>query len=720
MGNDLSQAKQSIDLVGDASKTKAVALPVIKIAVAPQVTAPGVPGSGGTGAARLPLLLDLLPAVLAGPIVRRAQDTHVYIWICTAIPVVVDVRIFDVSPDNPLATGSQPTQPFGAQLHAVLVPVVPSPKPFPRDTLLYYQMTLTAKEGTFLGDVCFHASDLAYGGAAYPAFVLPSESTPSVLIQGSCRKVHGNGKDAMKSADAFAASVAAQPTKRPQQILFTGDQIYADDVHDGVLTFAQQLGPILLGFDEIMPLDTPKPASKIPGGKGADQRGGLVRAAGFTSDVDACVNHLMAFSDFVVMYLVSWSGQMWDYARKAAPGAGFDKLNFEPAAAQRLMANVPTYMMCDDHEVTDDWYIDSVFADRSTNSPLTRRILFNAIANYWLFQAWGNDPDQFAGRGFAVQRYLNSLAVPDVALERSFAGHFLGGVSQPRPFKWSFVTPAPASVIMMDTRTRRILRTAPKAAALLNDDALEELGRWLSDAPPNQPVIIVSPPPVFGFVALEWLQEQIVKRMSVAEFYEKDFETWAANGEGFRKFLHKIAESGRRRIVFFAGDVHYAFANSVAYCFIDLPSSAVEVLHLTSSSIKNKMSGGQSFATTQLVDPFNTNSAHTFGVIDGDDYSRRDDSLGLGTLREFLDDGDLGNPSHALYLNWRFHGMYSPSALVTDNNIGVFTIERGTADPVVTNEYIDESGSHWPLSGKWSNLMLDVQPPPLTQRRWKR
>ena len=59
---------------------------------------------------------------------------------------------------------------------------------------------------------------------------------------------------------------------------------------------------------------------------------------------------------------------------------------------RRALANVPTYMVFDDHDVTDDWNISRAWRDQVYTSPLGRRIVTGALAAYALFQDWGNDP----------------------------------------------------------------------------------------------------------------------------------------------------------------------------------------------------------------------------------------------------------------------------------------------------------------------------------------
>ena len=62
---------------------------------------------------------------------------------------------------------------------------------------------------------------------------------------------------------------------------------------------------------------------------------------------------------------------------------------------RRALANIATYMIFDDHEITDDWNFARIWKDRVMSSPLGRTVLRNGLMAYTLFQGWGNDPKQF-------------------------------------------------------------------------------------------------------------------------------------------------------------------------------------------------------------------------------------------------------------------------------------------------------------------------------------
>ena len=59
---------------------------------------------------------------------------------------------------------------------------------------------------------------------------------------------------------------------------------------------------------------------------------------------------------------------------------------------QRALANVPTYMILDDHDVTDDYFLNPVWRTRVLEKKLGQAIIGNAMIAYSVFQDWGNDP----------------------------------------------------------------------------------------------------------------------------------------------------------------------------------------------------------------------------------------------------------------------------------------------------------------------------------------
>lgn len=61
-----------------------------------------------------------------------------------------------------------------------------------------------------------------------------------------------------------------------------------------------------------------------------------------------------------------------------------------------VLANCATYMIFDDHEVTDDWFLNASWMNRVRASPFGRNGVRNGVIAYVAFQGWGNHPARFA------------------------------------------------------------------------------------------------------------------------------------------------------------------------------------------------------------------------------------------------------------------------------------------------------------------------------------
>ena len=121
-------------------------------------------------------------------------------------------------------------------------------------------------------------------------------------------------------------------------------------------------------------------------------------------------NHLLSFGEFAAMYLIAWNVENWpenyttefnqvdsqtDKKRVHLEIEQLEKARRGMPAIRRVLANVPTYMICDDHEITDDWNITREWLEQVRTSACGRQIIANGLAAYWAFQAWGNNPHLF-------------------------------------------------------------------------------------------------------------------------------------------------------------------------------------------------------------------------------------------------------------------------------------------------------------------------------------
>jgi hypothetical protein len=327
-------------------------------------------------------------------------------------------------------------------------------------------------------------------------------------------------------------------------------------------------------------------------------RAKLADAAKLTSDTAS--NHLFTFGEFAAMYLVAWSADTWPAAfppaTQAIPSArwipspkilwqrrqyasearSLARAHQALPAVRRALANHPSYMIFDDHDVTDDWNLTSAWREGVHQSPTGRRVVANALAAYWAFQGWGNDPDRYdASFKDTISCFLTQRGDIDAATFE----HTLWSFD-----RWCFHVPTDPPTIFLDTRTQREYDSPEGAARLIGHAgrtaalaAVERAGHT-----PGHPLILVSPVPVYG-LALQERAQKFLKGMVGS--YAIDLEEWQSNLQGLVDFMtFLIDELKLPSCLFISGDVHYGMNLTVAFSWKD---QGLSITQLVSSAQKH-------------------------------------------------------------------------------------------------------------------------------------
>ncbi len=288
----------------------------------------------------------------------------------------------------------------------------------------------------------------------------------------------------------------------------------------------------------------------------------------------------------------------------------------------RVLANVPTYMIMDDHEVTDDWFITKRWNNQVLSKPFGRDIIRNAMMAYAVFQDWGNNPEEYqeassmlfneiadstkkkaqfllcAGEfafRYAENRNLTTLRTQVIEKMENM----LGMGSAPTTLKWNYSVKLGATqAIVLDTRTQRHYQSLNTVPELISESSLsEQAPSTLTDNPPF--VFVVSPCPVLGLPNFEDLvQPAATAVIALAGNNEAnpgiiggelnfDYEAWGFNVNGFERLLSKL--NSYKKVVLLSGDVHYGATTVLDYWkkgAAEEPSS--RMVQLTSSALKNE------------------------------------------------------------------------------------------------------------------------------------
>lgn len=581
-----------------------------------------------------------LPLVLAGPILRRTLRNSVTVWIALQRPREVWLRVYD-SGANLVMQGDRKTERLGEFLHVVAVEATPSEAPSgeqlrPGEVYQYNLEFQGSGPDVTLNDdgvvnTAHYETDLTYGSYERPSFVFPSGNLGNIrFVHGSCRKPHGEGHDALPAVDRMIESTYDTPTSRPQQLFLTGDQIYADDVADALLALLTDAANSLLGWEESFEFEVDgSPSTTVlsnPDMLSGERQSIAENQCKFSSG--HAKSHLMGLGEYYAMYLFAWSDVLWpsesaitnhvlpDIPRVLAEdeepsehGETNRLLTFLDGLGQvrRALANIPTYMIFDDHEVTDDWYLHEKWCGDVLDSHIGEQVLQNALSAYAVFQAWGNAPEQFSP-GAPGETLLEALSTVtdssgrtsdglidvDSGLLRipSVSGGALDWSSSDDQLEWHYSLDFDAhEVIVLDTRTHRGFPDDPRDAPRLIDNPSFDI-QFPAPRDDVDVSVVVSPCPPLDPPTMAVAQDALMQR---ADRASADWEHWHLHHEALERLFAHIA---RRRTntdaVVLSGDVHFGYTirtHHVGHHLLgasDSTHSLTVIANLTASASKNE------------------------------------------------------------------------------------------------------------------------------------
>jgi hypothetical protein len=629
---------------------------------------------------KLATRLTTLPLILTGPILRRVTDKSVTVWIAlreTAL-VTLQIRSGDISGAvNVGNAATRATVAVGRHIHIVAITAQVNLVPeviytYDLSFQLYTPAGAPAGTKSLLDKSALKPLDpentnpINYLPFALPSFSLPPKDPNNLrIIHGSCRMPHGSGPDALSILDKLIDLTVENATQRPHQLLMTGDQIYADDVAAVLLMQLMDASNTLLGTDtsanfgwraeETLPAGLPVGGPNYHTHRPSDypplSRTELLGTdgAGFTSaDLRS---HLMSLGEYLCMYLFAWSDVLWPKtlptsdevvaAAKAkmdlshidnlmifykdagkVPGDLHDVQVFRETLPQvrRALANIPSYMVCDDHDVTDDWNMTPGFCNRvyHSDNPLGRRIVQNALVAYALCQLWGNTPEQFdvdsSNQPSAGRQLLNALdnktsldydlksaslqtivgvhTADQLKARRQFGeieGNFhdqtssltINGVQvSASSLAYNFHCEWPThQIVFTDTRSWRAYRSKSNdvTADLLPPDQIDAQIPLTPDLGDRILLVVVTtnaPPvqPIRGATRHDTIST-FVSSVFTSDSHPDLFEAWEIPSLSFDRLLKRLTDKLKPdgsfahygQVILLSGDVHHSFATRLLY-----------------------------------------------------------------------------------------------------------------------------------------------------------
>ncbi|WOT05550.1 alkaline phosphatase D family protein [Shewanella youngdeokensis] len=540
---------------------------------------------------------NALPLIIAGPSLRHCDQQHFTLWFVARerLPQLT-LSLNNANFKRTLSESEVHVIALGQHAFQYLIRLS-QPNLLPINTPLSYQISCAGQPNLF-GAI----TALTYNNKADIEFIV--KPTIDHLLHGSCRNPHHHSDDALVAADTKIAQLATLQS-RPALLMLSGDQVYVDDIA-GPMLFAISKVIALLGlgsehFEQCHLASSEQinyqpaamyqrhlnllPKTQYPA-RTALKRW-YINHPVFTSSM--AENHLVSLSELIALYLLTWSPELWKLIEIPQQVYGLNPANelrwqkqwqhladFQTGLPQvrRLFAHIPTYMIFDDHDVTDDWNLTAKWEQGAYGHPFSKRIIGNALIAYTLFQGLGNAPKIFDAE---IKPQLDALFNPPMQITHDALIDTLLKFEH-----WHYSLDTQPKLMVLDTRTRRWRSESSlgKPSGLMDWEALMEFQTQLVDQPN---VIIVSPAPMYGVKLIEIIQKMAT---FLGASLLVDAENWMAH-RGTANTLLSIFQHRKTpdQFVILSGDVHYSFSYDISIRF---RNAGPAIYQITCSGIKNQ------------------------------------------------------------------------------------------------------------------------------------
>ena len=541
-----------------------------------------------------------MPQVIAGPIVRKVTSTECHIWVVTSN---ADSPALNLSANEVVVSGNCQRETIRVGKYAFIhLLSFTSSEPFKDTARIGYSLSFSddAQQASWENE----QRGLLYDGQSSLCFHYTE--TPETILHGSCRKPHFHSDDALAQVDVLHKNAFKKENDFPDLLLMTGDQIYADDVAGPMLkaihSVIDRLGLYHEALEGAVVTNTNELATHEHGYYEREQLlpqiatntvlssifFGAKKKPVFTS-VNA-QNHLIGSAEIIAMYLLVWSDTLWADINIDKDGippkyhAIFDKeheaLNGfvkQLPQVRRALAHIPTYMIFDDHDVTDDWNLTRGWEQEVYGNPLSKRMIGNALIGYLLCQGWGNAPKKVAPLIAKVQESMgeSGLNSHDEIIDDLLDFD-----------QWHYRLDTTPPIEVLDTRTQRWRSESNmnKPSGLMDWEALCDFQHSIIG---KESVIVVSAAPIYGVEVIEAIQK-------VFTFFGKaltvDAENWMAH-KGTANVILNIFRHYKTPpdFIILSGDVHYSFVYDVRLRF---RRNSPHITQFTCSGLKNAFPDG--------------------------------------------------------------------------------------------------------------------------------
>ncbi|MFL5628842.1 MAG: alkaline phosphatase D family protein [Ktedonobacteraceae bacterium] len=293
------------------------------------------------------------------------------------------------------------------------------------------------------------------------------------------------------------------------------------------------------------------------------------------------------FEDFACMYTYSWTSD---------------------EQVRQVLATLPTYMIFDDHEITNNFNISPTWRARAIHRGW-EALLVDGLAAYWIYQGWGNLYQREPSQHPLLHIMQTAALTGEDALE-ALRACISSAIREQSRLPWYYDIPTQPSIFVMDVRADRPAIFDSQApftespTSIMHPQQMEQLASWLYEKN-RAPVLLVSSvpvllPPLIGLAEYLMGIRPFYKRIAplrrlghyLARLQHKlamgtSFDHWPIFNTTWHKLVDILAKR-RQHILVLSGDVHFSYAMQAQHTHKTLRTA--HLYQLVSTPLQNELS----------------------------------------------------------------------------------------------------------------------------------
>lgn len=398
--------------------------------------------------------------------------------------------------------------------------------------------------------------------------LIKNKARKKIILALSCRKMSAERSDAVSGL--ISCIRRNYLDNDINALCLLGDQIYADETGDFLKLITELATRTFVGYSPTK--NRRKIANKI----------------GLTTGYPE--QQLLNFPEYACSYLLHLSTESWpentlSYSVRAT------QRKRDVAFWEKVYSQVPSFNIFDDHDVTDDWFIDDEWREKVLSSKEGAELISSALMSFLLFQSLNgyidisvntmrNLTDNLVSNNYSCSEKLKTL---------------LG-------IQWSLTGTVGTPFIAFDTRTTRAnvtkqpkvfqmykiningYRVCPlpdmKKVLFIDDDIKKNVSKISTS---KDTIFIYTATPVFGMPGFEKTLDNLPNYRVISNYVDREcFSRFPLSWSSIAKL---IAENfSVKNVVIISGDVHYSF---VAEAEFDVNGKIIHCTQITTSPVCN-------------------------------------------------------------------------------------------------------------------------------------